>query len=88
MGENHSNQPLGIMELKQPGLWIAFSSFEAVVLAYSFITQTSLIEWSESTISEISHKFSEPSSGTNVEIFDAKNQFILVYLNNSLSANR
>lgn len=76
------------MELKQPGLWITFSSFEAVVLAYSFTTQTSLIEWNESKISEIRHKFSEPSAGTNVEVFDNKNQFILVYLNNSLLANR
>ena len=76
------------MELKQPGLGFIFSSFEAVVLAYSFSTQTSLIEWSESKISEISHKFSEPSAGTNVEVFDAKNQFILVYLKNSLLENR
>ena len=82
----------------QPTIWhygdeatwsiIAFSSFEAVVLAYSSTTQISLIEWSKNKISEISHKLSEPSAGTNVDVFNAKNQFFLVSLNNSLSENR
>lgn len=46
-GQNRSNQPSGIMEMKQPHRRMAFSFSEAVTLAHSFTTQTNQFDWIE-----------------------------------------